>query len=213
MLNPLAPERAGCAVRRDLEMKRLVEAGTLLLRSPSRQNLLVVQALVNVCAGARLTESVRDMQGKHNRWTVEEIDEHSVLVWVDQGRPKDDLIGVQAQLRPKVVRVPRAWLAADPRRIEMREGEQTMTWRMAGSMLRAVGGVTVARRWVAAETRKLAESRGCTDAEAMARVRDVLGHAPNSASTARYLPRRLGSGAVRTLRAIAMKRGWSVADV
>jgi len=209
IVDPLSPERAGRVLERQWNVAAVVQAGERLLEVPSRQNLLVIQALANMLAGARLTETVRDMALGLNGWTVLKGCGRNVILEVAQGRPKDDLVGVQPHLRPKMVQVPVSWLRAAPTRVVMRRGEEEMISRMVAAVVRGAGGVasvTAARRAVASSTWAMASGLGLADADAIGVVRDVLGHAPDSASTWRYLPARLGAQARMSLVDLARRR-------
>jgi len=211
VMNPLAPERAGVNVERKFNLQAVVEAGDALLQCPTRTNRLVVQAVANIIAGARQTETIRDMLRHCNTWTQgqEAVEDGNVMLWISQGFPKDDLVGLQAHLRPKPVVVPKGWLLAGPDHVQLERGEEKLVVRMVGELIRGAGGVgsvTVARRAAAADARRIAADTGLTDAESLAAVRDVLGHKPDSASTWRYVPERLGARAKEVLTKVATGR-------
>ena len=209
MVNPLAPERAGVQLDRVFDAKGVIEAASALLRTGTRSGALVVQAVANVLAGARLTETIRDMREHENKWTMEPLTDGRTVIWIEQNRPKDDMMGIQAKLRPKVVVVPEGWSAAAPCHVSLEAGEEAAIQRMAGALIRTAGGVksvTVARRAAASDTQRLVTEMGLEAIEALERVRDVLGHRPQSPSTWRYLPSRLGPGSAEVLRKAAIGR-------
>ena len=210
ILSPVAPERAGRTVERSCDLARVMRACDVLLRVPARINLLVVQAAVNLLAGGRLRETIRAMTRGGNAWSVKRMGDGSVCVWISQAEPKDDLKGLQPHLRPKAVVIPEGWLMAAPERIRMEKGEEDVVARVTGQLVRQEGqvsGVTAMRRMVAARTKHVAEDMGANEEEAIGIVRDVLGHAPGSASTMRYVAERLGRSKEKMLEAIAAKRG------
>ena len=93
--------------------------------------------------------------------------------------------------------------------MSLEAGEEAAIQRMAGALIRTAGGVksvTVARRAAASDTQRLVTEMGLEDIEALERVRDVLGHRPQSPSTWRYLPSRLGPGSAQVLRKAAIGR-------
>jgi hypothetical protein len=218
MAQPAAPERAGVEIERDCDLRSVVAACNVLMTAHTRTNLLAVQAVVNIMAGGRLRETVRAMALGKNQWRRGQEGAGLITIWVDQAAPKDDLEGVQPQLRPKAVAIPVGWLRASPGEVRLKYEEQESVARTVAALIRGAGGVrsvTAARRKVAAETREAVAELGGADLEAMEAVRDVLGHVPNSASTLRYLPERLGRRAQARLAAVAMRRasvggtGWT----
>jgi hypothetical protein len=210
MANPIAPERAGVVIEREWDAEAVRVACAGLLMSGERLNQLTVQAVVNVLAGGRLAETVRSMTAGTNAWTVDASPGgDAVIVWIAQDGMKDDLVGAQFHPRPKAVRIPRTWLSVGPTKLRIVKGEEETVHRQASEVIRRSGRVstvTAARRSIAASSWKVSAATGATDAEALATVRDVLGHVDGSTSTARYLPERLGMRARERVRQAALAR-------